>query len=1183
MKTFFVLLTFAVCAHSQNGLGKSTLTCLDKDGDGYGVGPGCLGPDADDFDSGVHSAAQAISKYGTLGAFLSHRSFTPSHIWYLAPATASPNCVASIGSCVGNDSTGVEDDINHPFLTWSAIGARVAPNHMVMMRDNYNSRFNAVSGTAGNPVIYLSFPGEAAYFNPATYPGATILILDVSWIVIDGVKATQSACLQGGSTASYPSATTFHDDIFQNLECTSGGGYQGLGGFSAFNGLVNITLQDNVFHDNNGPNQQHEIYIGSRTIPSSNVYVRRNIAYNSNDYPAIQFNGRVTNLVMEQNLVYNVPGASGYSWMEGVSNSFFRNNISFNVGAEGLAIVNYDGDCYVSGSSGICPYDQTGNVIENNTFYTGAAGPDGVATAQPALEIVNLTSGCPTPAGSCTQKKVGNLGGNFIRNNIFVSNAGGTANYPPVLFPMCTLASSAAGTCVLDTSETTLSTTTFANNIFWNTGGHSGPGVVGTGPNPGFGYTAHTCADLAAGLAKSSGCINQDPAFVAASPSAYYATPSSFNFALQAGSPALAAGTPVSAPATDIWGTPRSNPPAIGAYEPSGQGANPSLVSSLSCAPASLGSNTSATCTVTLGQAAGSGGVTVALSSNTLVLTIPATVSVAALATSATFTATAGTLSAGQTATVTASLNGGSQTTSVLLAGPAVLSSVSCSPGALSSGALSSCTATLSQAAGSGGATVALSSSATALTVPATVSIAAGATTAAFTATAGTISTALTATVTATLNSGSQTTSLALTAAAAPSSSSWQQFSNTKLTSACPPNNFGGIPYAFSAYCVNVIDAWSGAVADTKRNRMVIWGGGHSDYQGNEVYALNLGQTPSMTRLTDPSAWNYSLSYEVDPDGNPTSRHTYNDLVYLPLQDALFSFSGCLPSGSCTNHTWMFTFADNKWHAQDPVHGFDPTTITPSVTAAVCAYDPNTQTVFCINGNTNYLLQYNPATNTYTKLSINAAYPLAATAAIDPVRKLMIFMGNAADGVTFKVSAIDISGADPTYRVQDWTPGVTGCAGMSADWPGFTYDSGIAKFVGYPNQGNTVYIFDAGTKTCVAQSFANGPQTAAGTNGTYGRFQYFPSLDTLVLVNDPNQNAYSLRLSSAVPLAPSSPCDLNGDGKVDTLDVQIAINQALGISACSTAALMGSGQCNVVDVQRVINASLGGACMTGTN
>jgi hypothetical protein len=59
------------------------------------------------------------------------------------------------------------------------------------------------------------------------------------------------------------------------------------------------------------------------------------------------------------------------------------------------------------------------------------------------------------------------------------------------------------------------------------------------------------------------------------------------------------------------------------------------------------------------------------------------------------------------------------------------------------------------------------------------------------------------------------------------------------------------------------------------------------------------------------------------------------------------------------------------------------------------------------------------------------------------------------------------------------------------------------------------------------------------------------------------------------------PCDLNGDGKVDGLDVQSAKNQALGISPCTTADLQHNGTCTVVGVQRVINATLGGACRTG--
>ena len=58
-------------------------------------------------------------------------------------------------------------------------------------------------------------------------------------------------------------------------------------------------------------------------------------------------------------------------------------------------------------------------------------------------------------------------------------------------------------------------------------------------------------------------------------------------------------------------------------------------------------------------------------------------------------------------------------------------------------------------------------------------------------------------------------------------------------------------------------------------------------------------------------------------------------------------------------------------------------------------------------------------------------------------------------------------------------------------------------------------------------------------------------------------------------------CDLNSDGQVNILDVQLAINAALGITACGAADLDEDGTCNIVDVMRVINAALGMACVTG--
>jgi hypothetical protein len=55
--------------------------------------------------------------------------------------------------------------------------------------------------------------------------------------------------------------------------------------------------------------------------------------------------------------------------------------------------------------------------------------------------------------------------------------------------------------------------------------------------------------------------------------------------------------------------------------------------------------------------------------------------------------------------------------------------------------------------------------------------------------------------------------------------------------------------------------------------------------------------------------------------------------------------------------------------------------------------------------------------------------------------------------------------------------------------------------------------------TCQKQTFTGGPPNSAHTsaganssNGTFGRFQYFPEPDVFVLVNDWDIPAYVLRL-----------------------------------------------------------------------
>jgi glucose/arabinose dehydrogenase/PKD repeat protein len=67
---------------------------------------------------------------------------------------------------------------------------------------------------------------------------------------------------------------------------------------------------------------------------------------------------------------------------------------------------------------------------------------------------------------------------------------------------------------------------------------------------------------------------------------------------------------------------------------------------------------------------------------------------------------------------------------------------------------------------------------------------------------------------------------------------------------------------------------------------------------------------------------------------------------------------------------------------------------------------------------------------------------------------------------------------------------------------------------------------------------------------------------------------------------PQSACDVNGDNTTTVVDVQLSVNQALGVAACLAAGQPGSadinkdGQCNVIDVQRIVNAALGGICVS---
>ncbi len=345
-----------------------------------------------------------------------------------------------------------------------------------------------------------------------------------------------------------------------------------------------------------------------------------------------------------------------------------------------------------------------------------------------------------------------------------------------------------------------------------------------------------------------------------------------------------------------------------------------------------------------------------------------------------------------------------------------------------------------------------------------------------------------------------------------PSSLGWYQIPNTKLRNVCPPNNFGGSSYAFYDYCQNVTEAWNSGVFDTKRNRLIIWGGGHSDYYGNEIYALDLN-TLTVSRITDPGLpiGRSDTCQEAIASGNQSnSRHTYDGIAYMPNVDRMFVFGGSLACGGgyFSKGTWTFDFTTMKWQNMNPTG-----TIPGAVPGVVTAYDPNTGKVFLHDSN--YLYAYTFSSNAYQRLSGDNPIDYHMTATIDPKRKKFIIVGAG------NVYAYDIASGSSYSRQTLSTTG--GSSIVNSDYPGLAYDP-ISDRIAAWNGGNTVYSLNLDTRAWATTAYTGGPGPPIPA-GTYKRWNYSPAFNVFVTINSVDNNAYTFRLGGTdnqPPVAPAS-------------------------------------------------------------
>lgn len=348
-------------------------------------------------------------------------------------------------------------------------------------------------------------------------------------------------------------------------------------------------------------------------------------------------------------------------------------------------------------------------------------------------------------------------------------------------------------------------------------------------------------------------------------------------------------------------------------------------------------------------------------------------------------------------------------------------------------------------------------------------------------------------------------------AAVVPPELGWHTLSNTTIQSVCAAEN--GFEQVWGVEGCFAILSWSGGAYDSMRDRLIVTGGGHNGYYGNELYALD-PEAGTMVRLTDPGlppAPTSNCEEAVAGGSQPNSRHTYDGLEYIEHEDRLFVFSGSLACGvgEFGTATWTFDFASSTWERMDPTSGPDYPSAGPGVTTA---YHPGRELVLVHDLTSLY--GYDLTANRYTRLSgddfwITGGYHTVA--ALDPERELYVIVGYSSLHEGGRVYAYDVSeGSD--YVVQELqTQG--GDAVIADTYPGVDYDPVSKRIVAWVG-GDSVYALDPDTLQWTEHTFPGGPATVSQSgSGTHGRWRYSQTHGYFVLVNEYDQDAFAFRLN----------------------------------------------------------------------
>lgn len=347
-------------------------------------------------------------------------------------------------------------------------------------------------------------------------------------------------------------------------------------------------------------------------------------------------------------------------------------------------------------------------------------------------------------------------------------------------------------------------------------------------------------------------------------------------------------------------------------------------------------------------------------------------------------------------------------------------------------------------------------------------------------------------------------------------------------------SNYPNSPsYSGNTGQAGVLSAWNGGALATgygAKGSLLMWGGGHQDYYGNEVYAFDLA-TQRWKRLSNPYQ---NISFPVNngiwPDGSPSVPHTYGFAGYHPGSNSFVSVM-TQTSNTPSNATIavMFDLGTGRWRSGPKDSG------GALVYGGWAVYDRSRDAWWAEGGDSGgsfvkYSMNGNGSAGSWTNFPAKFS-ALNSRAAIDPVHDMVaVTLFNHDD----TIRGIDLKnpGADAVNLRQGGSmPSREGAAGW--EW------SDARQAFLYWRRGTGVYEvklsgsdWRTGTWTWTNLSTGDGATPQDQGTGIFNRFRLvrYDDMEIAVVVNQVNGPVYAYRVPGGGPVVrPNPPSDVTAN------------------------------------------------------